>query len=68
MVILSNKMQLTQTLLFYRQGYTLQLLKCLSKSEVEYVLKEIHEVYGGQIGRRIVSFFGYILLTKALPC
>jgi hypothetical protein len=29
--------------ILYRRGYTLPLLKCLSTTEAEYVLKEIHE-------------------------
>jgi len=27
----------------YRRGYSMSLLKCITKDEVEYVLKEIHE-------------------------
>jgi len=40
----------------YRLGYTLPLLKCLSATEAEYVLKEIHEgVCGSHSGGRMLA-------------
>jgi ribonuclease HI len=40
----------------YRRGYTEPLLKCLTNSEAEYVLNEIHEgVYGNHLGSRMVA-------------
>lgn len=42
--------------ILYRRGYTLPLLKCLSTTEAEYVLKEIHErVCGSHSGGRILE-------------
>jgi hypothetical protein len=42
--------------ILYRPGYTLPLLKCLSTTEAEYVLKEIHEgVYGSHSGGRLLA-------------
>jgi hypothetical protein len=54
------KMQLVQYTLIgeilYRRGYTLTLLKCLSTTEAEYVLKEIHEgVCGSHSGGRMLA-------------
>jgi ribonuclease HI len=41
--------------ILYRRGYTLPLLKCLSATEAEYVLKEIHEgVCGSHSGGRML--------------
>ncbi|XP_062170503.1 uncharacterized protein LOC133876233 [Alnus glutinosa] len=40
----------------YRRGYTEPLLKCLTNSEAEYVLKEIHEgVCGNHSGSRMLA-------------
>jgi hypothetical protein len=40
----------------YRGGYTEPLLKCLANSEVEYVLREIHEgVCGNHSGSRMLA-------------
>jgi hypothetical protein len=40
----------------YRRGYTEPLLKCLTNSEAEYVLKEIHEgVYMNHSGSRMLA-------------
>jgi hypothetical protein len=40
----------------YRRGYTKPLLKCLTNSEAEYVLKEIHEgVCGNHSGSRMLA-------------
>jgi ribonuclease HI len=40
----------------YKRGYTLPLLKCLSKSEGEYVLREIHEgICGSHMGSRMLA-------------
>jgi hypothetical protein len=42
--------------ILYRRGYTEPLLKCLTKTESEYVLKEIHEgVYGNHSGSRMLA-------------
>lgn len=42
--------------ILYRRGYTLPLLKCLSATEAEYVLKEIHEgVCGSHSGGRMLT-------------
>jgi ribonuclease HI len=42
--------------ILYRRGYTLTLLKCLSATEAEYVLKEIHEgVCGSHSGGRVLA-------------
>jgi hypothetical protein len=42
--------------ILYRRGYTLPLLKCLSVTEAEYVLKEIHEgVCGSHSGGRVLA-------------
>jgi hypothetical protein len=46
--------------ILYCQGYTLPLLKCLSTTEVEYVLKEIHERVCGS------HFGGPMLAHKAI--
>jgi len=40
----------------YRRGYTEPLLKCLTNSEAEYVLKKIHEeVYENHLGSRMLA-------------
>jgi ribonuclease HI len=40
----------------YKRGYSKPLLKCLSKTEVDYVLKEIHEgVCGNHSGGRMLA-------------
>jgi ribonuclease HI len=40
----------------YKRGYSEPLLKCLSKTEVDYVLKEIHEgVCGNHSGGRMLA-------------
>ena len=40
----------------YKRGYTLPLLKCLSKDEAAYVLKEIHKgVCGNHSGGRVLA-------------
>jgi hypothetical protein len=40
----------------YRRGYTEPLLKCLTNSKMEYVLKEIHEgVYENHSGFRMLA-------------
>jgi len=40
----------------YKRGYSEPLLKCLSKTKVEYVMKEIHEgVCGNHSGGRILA-------------
>jgi hypothetical protein len=41
--------------ILYKRGYTLPLLKCLSKDEATYVLKEIHERVCGNhsVGRML---------------
>jgi hypothetical protein len=40
----------------YKRGYSEPLLKCLSKTEADYVLKEIHEgVYGDHSGGRMLA-------------
>ena len=40
----------------YKRGYTLPLLKCLSKTEGEYVLREIHEgICGSHMGSRMLA-------------
>jgi hypothetical protein len=42
--------------ILYRRGYTLPLLKCLSTTEAEYVLKEIHEgVCSSHSGGRMLA-------------
>ena len=42
--------------ILYRRGYTLPLLKCLSKDESAYVLKEMHEgVCGSHSGHRMLA-------------
>jgi hypothetical protein len=42
--------------ILYRRGYTEPLLKCLTNSESEYVLKEIHEgVYGNHSRSRMLA-------------
>lgn len=42
--------------ILYRRGFTLPLLKCLSKDEAAYVLKEIHEgVCGSHSGGRMLA-------------
>jgi len=42
--------------ILYLQGYTLTLRKCLSTTETEYVLKEIHEgVCGNHLGGRVLA-------------
>jgi ribonuclease HI len=42
--------------ILYRRGYMLPLLKCLSTTEAEYVLKEIHEVVcGSHSGGRMLA-------------
>jgi len=42
--------------ILYRRGYSLPLLKCLSATEIEYVLKEIHEgVCGSHSGGRMLA-------------
>jgi ribonuclease HI len=42
--------------ILYKRGYTLPLLKCLSKSEGEYVLREIHEgICGSHMGSRMLA-------------
>jgi ribonuclease HI len=40
----------------YKRGYTLPLLRCLSESEANYVLREIHEgVCGSHMGGRMLA-------------
>jgi hypothetical protein len=40
----------------YKRGYSEPLLKCLSKTEADYVLKEIHEgVCGNHSGGRMLA-------------
>jgi hypothetical protein len=40
----------------YKRGYSEPLLKCLSKTEVDYVLREIHEgVCGDHSGGRMLA-------------
>ncbi|XP_062151978.1 uncharacterized protein LOC133860372 [Alnus glutinosa] len=40
----------------YKRGYSEPLLKCLPKTEADYVLKEIHEgVYGNHSGGRMLA-------------
>jgi hypothetical protein len=40
----------------YRRGYTLPFLKCSSKAEVNYVLREIYEgICGSHAGSRILA-------------
>jgi hypothetical protein len=42
--------------ILYRRGYTQPLLKCLPKSEAEYVLKEMREeVCGNHSGGRMLA-------------
>jgi hypothetical protein len=42
--------------ILYRRGHTEPLLKCLTNSEVKYVLKEIHEgICGNHLGSRMLS-------------
>jgi hypothetical protein len=42
--------------ILYQRGYTEPLLKCLTSSEVEYVLKEIHEgVWGNHLGSQMLA-------------
>lgn len=41
---------------FYRRGYTLLLLRCVSKEEAKYILKEVHEwVCRSHFGGRILA-------------
>jgi hypothetical protein len=40
----------------YKRGYSEPLLKCLSKTEADYVLREIHEgVCGDHLGGRMLA-------------
>jgi hypothetical protein len=49
----------------YRRGYTEPLLKCLTNSEVEYVLKEIHEgVFGNHSGSQMLAHKAVARLPK----
>lgn len=41
----------------YRRGYTLPLLKCLSKTDASYVFQEIHEdICGSHFGGRMLAY------------
>jgi hypothetical protein len=43
--------------ILYRRGYTEPLLKCLTNSKAEYVLKEIHEgVYGNHSDSQMLAY------------
>ncbi|GAV91138.1 RVT_3 domain-containing protein, partial [Cephalotus follicularis] len=52
----ANRFQLMNGIL-YKRSYTMPLLRCLSPSEVDYALREVHEdICGNHIGGRPLSY------------